>query len=166
MAEDTKEKTVLKLNVTQEQWDTIEHLFAYYDWKFDEVESSDLSIPCGADFKPGYIVEQSLTAEECPYCLCKPCITDDSNKQQWWAKEVQPASVHNHKQRKDAFRRFWTMLFHRRVWLDERYLQKKKTGLGSRPTPYSPAELDHDPKFSDKVFFSVEYHSLGSLESY
>ena len=40
---------------------------------------------------PGFTVPQDDNAVECVHCLCRPCITDNINKQPWWEDEPQPA---------------------------------------------------------------------------
>ncbi|CAG2184635.1 unnamed protein product [Mytilus edulis] len=34
--------------------------------------------------QPGYVIQQDPFKEECRYCFCKPCITDDQHRQLWW----------------------------------------------------------------------------------
>ncbi len=48
--------------------------------------SVDLYLP---ECVPGYHVNHIQGQAECAYCLCKPCITDERNRQLWWAAESQ-----------------------------------------------------------------------------
>lgn len=77
-----------------------------------------------------FVIPQDNNRDECPFCLCKPCITDDNNRQLWW--EVEPFRLphpRNSKLRKEKYKRFWTMLLHRGVWSDPRYVVKKMRAL-------------------------------------
>ena len=47
----------------------------------------------------------------------------------WWPTENYAPSVHHHKARKEVYKRFWTMMYHRNVWNDPRYVQKKLDAL-------------------------------------
>ena len=55
----------------------------------------------------------------------KPCITNEQNRQLWWETENHPSNQRNTGLRKDKYKRFWTMMFHREVWKDPRYLAEK-----------------------------------------
>ena len=131
----------LCLKVNQEQKNSIKQLFQENDWSYDEMileplpEGSDHgdSRSNDGDDIPGYIIEQTINTAECPHCLCKPCITSEQNKQLWWPDRLHTPSIHNNKPRKDAFKRFWTMLYHRNVWLDERYIVRKREALDADP---------------------------------
>lgn len=35
------------------------------------------------DYEP-FRIQQNENFDECPHCFCKPCITDEINKQLWW----------------------------------------------------------------------------------
>jgi hypothetical protein len=127
------------LSLTQQQKEAIHGLFVEKGWQYSEVtktseaQSNTSEIQSNNDvdtYEPGYVIAQHLDEEECPFCLCKPCITNDRNRQQWWQHIPKPPHQLNTKLRKDAFKRFWTMLYHRRVWHDDRYLDRKRQALG------------------------------------
>lgn len=124
--------TVLSLEVTNEQKDAIFHFFAHNDWDFREVrkekndELTEEDLDC--DYEE-YSVQQNPELPECPYCFCRPCITDECNKQLWWEDENHEPHERNSFLRKDKFKRFWTNLFHRGVWNDPRYLTRKRNAL-------------------------------------
>lgn len=127
---DASEKFVVQLVVTEEQRLVIEHLFAHNHWTYEECgereEHGDFDDGPRA---PGYIKQQNLNEPECAHCLCRPCITDPSNKQMWWEEEQQPPHARNSSIRKGLYKRFWTMLYHRQVWQDPRYLERKSLVL-------------------------------------
>lgn len=83
-----------------------------------------------AQIEQPFIIEQTEGADKCEHCLCSPCITDEGNRQMWWG--TQPVAPHrlNTSARKYAYRRFWTMLYHRQIWLDPEYMARKVTALG------------------------------------
>ncbi|CAC5406684.1 PLXNA [Mytilus coruscus] len=76
-----------------------------------------------------YHIEQDQESPECPYCLCRPCITDEQNRQLWWENENCAPHERNSFLRKNKFIRFWTNLFHRGVWNDQRYVRRKRDAL-------------------------------------
>lgn len=137
--EGSNPKSILALVVTPEQKETIYQLFNHYDWEYNEVSVQDqVEISSGnilsSDVEGGtdveqFTVEQESDAEECQYCLCRPCITDESNRQLWWETENVEPHKRNSALRKEKYKRFWTNLFHRKVWKDPRYIERKKQAL-------------------------------------
>jgi predicted nuclease of restriction endonuclease-like RecB superfamily len=63
------------------------------------------------------------------YCFCRPCITNERNRQLWWETDNQIEHERNSQLRKEKYKRFWTNLFHRGVWKDPRYLEQKREAL-------------------------------------
>lgn len=104
----------------------IEALFGYNDWDYQEVGEREQhgDFDAGPDV-PGFMVPQDGNAAECVLCFCRPCITDNINKQLWWEDDPQPAHERNRGVRKGIYKRFWAMFFHRQVWQDARYLANK-----------------------------------------
>lgn len=128
--EEEPSQFVVQLLVTEEQRAVIEALFGHNDWEYKEVGDREEH----GDFDdgvnlPDFVVPQDRNAVECVHCLCRPCITDPRHKQMWWEDEPQPPHDRNSSIRKGLYKRFWTMLYHRQVWQDPRYLQKKCTAL-------------------------------------
>ena len=79
-----------------------------------------------------FVILQNIDREECPFCLCRPCVTHENNRQSWWEKDpFTPPHPRNSKLRKDKYKRFWAMLYHRGVWSDPRYTEKKLEALGN-----------------------------------
>ncbi|OWF50015.1 hypothetical protein KP79_PYT00924 [Mizuhopecten yessoensis] len=151
-------KSILALVVTQEQKDTIYKLFNHYDWEFNEVPVQDQvetssgnnlssDVDNGTDVEQ-FTVEQVSDAEECEYCLCRPSITNESNKQLWWETEKVEQHKRNSALRKEKYKRFWTNLFHRKVWKYPRYTERKKQALSTdlRKTKYVYHRRDLIPK--------------------
>jgi hypothetical protein len=144
------DKSLLCLNVTEEQKEVIVQLFNHYDWTFHEValaasENTDVSIEREEEeqnddgshnedlFVPGYVINQDTEAEVCQQCLCQPCITSDSNKQAWWCNKSVDPHGRNSGLRKIAYRKFWTMLHHRQVWISPIYMAIKVQAMGHDP---------------------------------
>lgn len=142
--EGTEEKSILAIEVTETQRETIRHLFNHNDWNFKEVpveESADQSKSVDSDPEfEDYVIQQSEEAEECEHCLSSPCITCETNRQMWWLEEPEMANRSNAQLRKDKYKRFWTMLFHRNVWKDPRYRERKRRAL------------QHDPRRKNYVY--------------
>lgn len=150
-------KIRLTLEFTQEQLETVQHLFGHYNWDFVEINGSDRnggSSTCtssdastqtlntettdpsqqeGDRPPPDFHIAQDLSEQECGYCFCSPCITSETNRQFWWENEEAGPSDRNHGLRKKNYKRFWTMMFHRDVWNDPRYSRKKLSALQSDP---------------------------------
>ena len=122
-----EESENITINVTPEQHEAIRNMFHEKGWQLELVNSEDGDTY--HSYKPGYVIENSTVGEECPHCYCTPCVTDNANRQQWWVQVARQPNRMNAKLRKQAYRRFWTMLYHRLAWLDARYLAKKTTAL-------------------------------------
>ncbi|CAC5400035.1 unnamed protein product [Mytilus coruscus] len=133
-------KSILALEVTEEQKETIYNLFAHHNWDYKEIEikenkdeNKETNGAGNSEDFDDFLIEQNDNFEECPYCLCKPCITHEHNRQMWWESEIQMAHIRNSSLRKTDYKRFWTNLFHRNVWQDPRYLERKRAALRQDP---------------------------------
>ena len=126
-------KSLMSLYVTQEQRELIYAMWAHNDWDIEEATSHSPG-PVELDGPiTDFVIEQSSTDQECGFCLCRPCITDQTNRQMWWETESHAADQSNSSLRKPIYKRFWTMLLHRRVWDDPRYKARKQHALQSDP---------------------------------
>lgn len=84
------------------------------------VDSSSLNL------QPGYRIMPSPDALQCQFCLCRPCVIDESNRQSWWKTQSDEPTVESSYLRKKAYYKFYTMLYHRGLWSNEQYLERKK----------------------------------------
>ena len=76
--------SVLSLEVTEEQRDAIHQFFNYYDWELIEVQNPGNQTTNNDENNDGdYFIQQDENFDECPYCLCRPCITNERNRQLW-----------------------------------------------------------------------------------
>jgi hypothetical protein len=146
---------MVTLKMTETQKCAVKQLFADNGWLFAEEASlpvqdtlshtensgeesnSTGNTDEGGDFdpgkyEPGFVIKQG-EGDECPHCLCTPCITNERNRQRWWPHAPRPNHRLNSLSRKTCYKSFWTMLYHRRVWLDARYITRKRTALGLDP---------------------------------
>jgi len=137
---EVEETHILCIRVTNLQHDVIHNLFGHNDWEFEEVpqanEEDNVPIEPQEDGQPdgpGYIIPQNSEENECPYCLCRPCITSEDNRQMWWEDRNHAAHDWNNGLRREHYKRFWTMLYHRQVWQDERYIARKNSALEQDP---------------------------------
>lgn len=110
----------MALEVTEEQRETIFNLFQPNDWDNIEIEITNRNEDmedneAGNDLVDDISNAQSSEHEECSHCLCRPCITDENNRQMWWEDEEQLLHKRNSFLRKGNYKRFWTLLFHRKV---------------------------------------------------
>jgi len=143
----------ITLDVTQEQSDTIQHLFLHNKWDYSErnrslidvngmisgtdaaTQTSDIvsqNEVSDNDWEP-FQIDQNIDEEECVYCLCRPCITSEQNRQLWWESENAEPSDRSHGLRKEIYKRFWTMMFHRKCWEDPRYISNKTIAMRNDP---------------------------------
>ena len=129
------DKINVLLRVNSEQRDAITQLFEDNNWNLEVFTMTEDEGQGAENFVRTYRIEQSQDPEhdECPYCLCRPCITDETNRQLWWEPAPIPPSIHNHSLRKERYKYFWTMLFHRGVFLDERYQNRKLQAMQADP---------------------------------
>jgi len=138
---EVEEKYVVAINMTALQHEVIKNLFGHNDWEYEEilVQQRTGELPTQdqqgeeENYNPGFIIEQDHTENECAYCLCKPCITHEKNRQLWWEDEDHEPQEWNSGLRKDLYKRFWTMLYHRKVWVDPRYITRKDNALQQDP---------------------------------
>lgn len=145
----SNESTKLSLFVNEEQKETILSLFGYYNWDVNELndeqatcvnESTQTDEILENDDNANedtevnrFVIQQNEDRDECPFCLCKLCITDESNIQMWWETEGQQRHRRNNSLRKEKYKYFWTMLYHRDVWRDDRYQERKLQALARDP---------------------------------
>ena len=125
--------SILALEVTEEQKEALRAFYAHNDWEFNELDIIDQnnSNDCEsqAETVEQYQIAHDPEFAECTHCLCRPCITDERNRQSWWENASHAPNNRNSSLRKDKYKRFWTNLFHRRVWRDPRYLARKEEAL-------------------------------------
>jgi hypothetical protein len=105
------EKEKISLIVTEEQKETLLSMFGYYGWDVDGVNDSKVTQVneatqtdeiteesdggAGEENENSFIIHQDPNSEECPFCMCKPCITDENNRQLWWETESQQKHIRN-----------------------------------------------------------------------
>ena len=80
------------------------------------------------DFEP-LRNQQDQNIDECLHCFCRPCITNKVNEQQPWEDEPHPGHVRNKSLRKETYKRFWKMMYHRNVRSHPSYIQTKIRAL-------------------------------------
>lgn len=129
------ERSLLTIRVTQEQKELISAMWAHYDWDLDIVADQRHEDIPEVQGDAGYPIPPDNDQEECPYCLCRPCVTSEDHRQAWW-EEVHTPHPGNHKRRKPIYKRFWVMLANRGAWSDPRYLQRKTISLNSSLQDY------------------------------
>lgn len=133
--EENEETSVISLRVNSEQKEAIIQFFNFNDWDLNEVnqEDADSNIE-ETEFERTFRISQNENCEECQHCLCRPCITDENNRQMWWLSEPVRANERNRVLRKEKYKLFWTMLFHRGVFMDTRYKSRKTVIAGRSQT--------------------------------
>ena len=110
----------------------MQELFVKNEWEWPEVSGSKDEEFDPDNVKPGYIIPQNKEREECPHCLCRPCITDETNRQMYWPANNAVPNRFSNILRRTMYKNFWTMLYNRDVWRDERYRERKAQALGLR----------------------------------
>ena len=151
MSDEQSKKVTLELN--NFQFETIRNLFGHYDWDMkivDEAEkggNAQVNAEQGTQTENGqnttdqdsteqeeddntqFTIPQSQSEEECIYCFCRPCITNERNRQMWWHTQAEAPHQRNSGFRKEHYKRFWTMLLHRGAWNDDRYILMKQDAM-------------------------------------
>ena len=133
----SNERYLCLRGLSDEQYRAIESFFIHNDWNFEDCTEEMLGAQAlGEQQDVGDLRENPplfervlAGSEECPYCLCGPCITSEENRQLWWETESVPPHAQNRKLRKEAYRKFWTMLLHKGVWNHPDYKAKKQEAL-------------------------------------
>lgn len=94
--EENEETSVISLRVNSEQKEAIIQFFNFNDWDLNEVnqEDADSNIE-ETEFERTFRISQNENCEECQHCLCRPCITDENNRQMWWLSEPVRANERN-----------------------------------------------------------------------
>lgn len=139
-----KETVDIHLQISLDQLQAIQIFFHEQGWDYAECEileesskgdcddSSDSGEELNINPLPEEIIPAVENEEECQYCYCTPCITNETNRQQWWSNGPSPPHRLNTIHRKALYKRFWTMMYNRGAWHDDRYLTKKSIALGDR----------------------------------
>ena len=136
--EENEDTSIISLKVNPEQRETIIQFINFNAWDLDEMLFKEGSVSQDTncddqDFVRTFCIPQNENCDECPHCFCKPCITNEQNRQMWWSTEPELPDRKNSSFRKEKYKSFWTMLFHRGVFLDDRYRERKSTALKSDP---------------------------------
>ena len=69
----------------------------------------------------------------CPACLCRPCCTNNDNRQLWWPVVNTLPNPANRTTRLKIYKCFWAMLLNRGVWKDPRYIDRKTRAMALDP---------------------------------
>jgi hypothetical protein len=125
---------VFAILVTPEQEEIICGFMQFHDKNIDLAP-----VPVHQD-DDDFTIDQDPAELECSHCFCRPCITDERNRQMWWETDSQEPDELNSGRRKAVlvYRRYWTMMYHRQVWNDLKYLEKKALALQRRPGRKKP----------------------------
>lgn len=128
--------SVMSIVVTEEQRQFIIDMWNMNNWQLTlNSESMDQDQHDTSDQSP--LIQPCETDPECAHCLCKPCVTSESNRQLWWETENSDPANANSALRKPIYKRFWTMMYHRGVWVDPRYLLRKDAALADDPSMHA-----------------------------
>ena len=142
----------ITLVVTKEQEEKIKILYRSENWDFvpEEQVVSDvvqqeteetrecLQRPDQRDqgqddeVNPSPAIPQVMLGEECPHCLCTPCVTSDIYRQMWWPTQRQ-ADHRNNTPRKKIYKKFWGFMANLGLWNDPRYVARKNHALTRDP---------------------------------
>lgn len=79
--EGTENKSILAIEVTETQRETIRHLFAHNEWELNEVpireNEAQVQENQNDEDVQDFVINQNVEEEECIYCLCRPCISSE-----------------------------------------------------------------------------------------
>ena len=126
----------ITLEVSELQETVIKGLFDHFGWDYQATIHIDQGQIGNTLQHHQYIAHANLIPQnpeepECPHCLCRPCIT--TNHQGWFRLDPARPHILNSRRRKTCYKKFWSMLLHRGVWVDARYLMRKGAALNLDP---------------------------------
>lgn len=132
-----KKRFVVTVELSSDELDRLEAFFQQSDVDFDISVDTDSAgstsysqiSECAANPDPPFYIPALEGRERCPFCFAQPCVTHEDFRQGWWPMENVEPHRKNHLYRKDLYRRFWTMLYHRGVWNLPEYIVKKESAL-------------------------------------
>lgn len=133
------DKKTLTLHTNEEQLAAIKALYEQNGWPFEEC-SIDEPVQCTSnssaeksecEWRP--VGKPEPRGEKCPHCLCDPCIAHEANRQSWWLAGQHPPRTGNSSGRKQLYKRFWSMLTERGLWMSETYTIRKNEALRRDP---------------------------------
>ena len=126
MNEKQRKRDIILKNINEEQIQKITDFISQNAW--------DIQIKPVTKKADKYVCEDTKffiapieSEKKCPYCFCQPCITSETNRQQWWGQGIKIPDVENSGLRKRCYQRFWAMYTHRHVWDIEQYKLKKNS---------------------------------------
>lgn len=128
------------LRISDEQFESMRYFFSHHGWDWDSClqsvthdssTSQNEELYVQADSVPNVapIIPRNLNSNECPDCFSQPCVLDKSNEQSWWPNRTALPKKGNRALRRKLYKKFWTMLCHRGVWKDDRYVQRKLSAI-------------------------------------
>ena len=127
MADRTVEQKFNVSDLNSEQLNAIKDLFQSKNWSLKvETKTADKTVE---QLEKPYYIPPDNEKDKCPFCFCRPCVTDESNRQLWWGNSNGVSHRANAASRKGCYRNFWAMMSHRGVWQIEEYTDKKKSQL-------------------------------------
>ena len=99
-------KILFAAYISEENADMIQHVFMHHDLELEEVivrESQQNDQPDDMEGAPAVmnalnVLEYGANQDgqgRCPYCFAAPCVTDDTNRQSWWASHTGDPRVNN-----------------------------------------------------------------------
>ena len=121
--------TKVTITLSEEKLSAVKALFAYSGWDWNPDEKENVAENPEVSPSSGPAIEGNADRAECPDCLCRPCVMDESHRQLWWPENPHAPSRSNNSNRKKLYKKFWTMLSHRGVWDDERYIERKSSAV-------------------------------------
>ena len=136
------QKKLLCLMVTDEQDEVLEGIYNSHGWDFERVEPETAREYLNMESQATSASEECTHAgveshiqgaNECPHCLCAPCVASEEHRQMWWPMQNTGPSAINRPIRKELYKKFWALLYNMKVWEDPRYLDSKARALAQDP---------------------------------
>lgn len=129
MSDSSEAKDLIIKGINDTQFDAVKNLFSENKWDLNVVmhDSSNEEKPVLQDTQ--FHIPPNTERNKCLHCFCQPCITDITNKQEWWGLVQSEPKVENCGKRKRCYRKFWAMMSHRRVWDKPEYKEKRTLSL-------------------------------------
>lgn len=133
-----QESQVISLTLNRNQYSAMVAFFADNDWDIENLICGTSTYTQTAEAvindqnetsQAGVLIPRNENANECPFCLCAPCVISECHKQDWWPEHRCPPKQRNIAKRKILYQKFWSMLSHRGIWTESRYLARKEDAI-------------------------------------
>ena len=138
MDENNPGRKLMCIWVDETEEHMIRGIYNHFDLELKEASHDDITQhrknqQVDVDANYPVLIQPVAGEQECPHCLCSPCVTSQRFTQVWWYTQPRMPSLSNSAKRRTVYKKFWVMLLHRGLRKDPRYLERKRLAHDSDP---------------------------------